>query len=84
MTKIALVTGANGQLGQEFVGHLLSKNYFVYSIDIVSSTLFNTRNVQMVNLDITNSEAVGQFFSSISKLDLFLALKKLLAANIEK
>ena len=72
MTKTSIVTGANGQLGQEFVSYLISNNYFVYAIDIELTSLSNSKHVQMVSLDITNSEAVRKFFSSIKQLDLLI------------
>ena len=62
MTKTSIVTGANGQLGQEFVSYLISNNYFVYAIDIELTSLSNSKHVQMVSLDITNSEAVLKVF----------------------
>ena len=67
--KTAIVTGANGQLGKGFVGALIKKGYFV---DVDVESLEVQDNSQVVELDITDEEAVHNFFTKISDLDVLI------------
>ena len=70
--KTAIVTGANGQLGKGFVGALIKKGYFVYALDVDVESLEVQDNSQVVELDITDEEAVHNFFTKISDLDVLI------------
>jgi NAD(P)-dependent dehydrogenase (short-subunit alcohol dehydrogenase family) len=70
--KKAIVTGANGQLGNAFVKGLVKKGYFVYAIDLNVEKILISKNVQPVELDITNETAVHKFFSSVRSLDVLI------------
>ena len=72
MKKKAIVTGANGQLGSIFVDSLLAKGYFVYAIDLVFSKVEIVGDALQVQLDITDSEAVHEFFMSIDDLSVLI------------
>jgi 3-oxoacyl-[acyl-carrier protein] reductase len=72
MKKKAIITGANGQLGRIFVNSLSEKGYFVYAIDLVFNKEETLGNVQQVQLDITDSRAVREFFMSIDDLSVLI------------
>jgi 3-oxoacyl-[acyl-carrier protein] reductase len=72
MKKKAIVTGANGKLGRVFVESLVSKGYFVYAIDITIEGFEHSDNIQLVQLDITDQEAVHAFFLSVHDLSLLI------------
>jgi 3-oxoacyl-[acyl-carrier protein] reductase len=72
MKNIAIVTGANGQLGSVFSEALIKKGYFVYAVDINVENINTSDNIQPVELDITNEMSVHKFFSSIQDLDVLV------------
>lgn len=72
MQKKAIVTGAAGQLGQAFVGALVARGFFVYAVDIKIAKLKSELHVQWIELDITDDEAVQEFFSSIEDLSVLI------------
>jgi len=70
--KIAIITGANGQLGSAFVEALTGKGYFVYAVDLNIEKITTSENIQPVKLDITDEIGVHKFFSSVQGLDLLI------------
>jgi len=72
MMKKAIITGANGQLGSVFVNYLVKKGYFVYAIDLAFKKEETLGNVLQVRLDITDSHAVSEFFTSVDDLSVLI------------
>ena len=70
--KKAIITGANGQLGNAFVEGLVKKGYFVYAVDINIENIKVSDSIEPVKLDITDEAAVHDFFSSIQDLDVLI------------
>jgi len=70
--KKAIITGANGQLGNAFAEGLVKKGYFVYAIDINIENIKVSDSIEPVELDITNETKVHDFFSSIQDLDVLI------------
>lgn len=70
--RTAILTGANGQLGKFFLRLLVSKNYFVYAVDLKIDTIEFGPSVKPVLLDITDENAVSDFYNSVTKLDLLI------------
>ena len=70
--KIAILTGANGQLGKSYLETLINKNYYVYAIDLNLKDLKNTENIKVINLDITKEDAVHSFYENINKVDVLI------------
>ncbi len=70
--KIAVVTGANGQLGKAFLQTLVSNDYFVYAVDVNISDLVESDKVKPVKIDITNEVEVHEFYEGLKKIDLVL------------
>jgi NAD(P)-dependent dehydrogenase (short-subunit alcohol dehydrogenase family) len=70
--KKAIITGANGQLGNAFVEGLVKKGYFVYAIDINIENIKVSDSIEPIKLDITDETKVHDFFSSIQDLDVLI------------
>lgn len=70
--KKAIITGANGQLGNVFVEGLVQKGYFVYAVDINTENIKVLNGIESVKLDITDEIKVHDFFSSVQNLDLLI------------
>jgi NAD(P)-dependent dehydrogenase (short-subunit alcohol dehydrogenase family) len=70
--KIAILTGANGQLGQSFLNTLVKKGYLVYAIDLFIDTIQTTEQIKPIKLDITNEEEVHSFYKNINKIDIVI------------
>ena len=70
--KKAIITGANGQLGNAFAEGLVKKGYFVYAIDINIENIKVSDSIEPVELDITDETKVHDFFSSIQDLDVLI------------
>ena len=70
--KKAIITGANGQLGNAFLEGLVKKGYFVYAIDVNMGNIKASNSVKPVKLDITDEAKVHDFFSSIQDLDVLV------------
>lgn len=70
--KTAILTGANGQLGQSYLSTLLDENYYIYAIDLNIDNLESKKNIKQVQLDITNENEVHSFYKSISKVDVLI------------
>jgi NAD(P)-dependent dehydrogenase (short-subunit alcohol dehydrogenase family) len=71
MTKIAIITGGSGKLGQHIVNYLLKKNFFVYSLDLNYSKK-KYSNFKSVKIDITDEGQVSQFFNQIKNINLLV------------
>ena len=72
MKKKAIVTGANGKIGRTFVASLVAKGYFVYAVDLKTEGLKTSKNVELVQLDITDEESVHDFFLSVHNLSVLI------------
>ena len=72
MKKKAIVTGANGKIGRTFVESLVAKGYFVYAVDLKTEGLKTSKNVELVQLDITDEESVHDFFLSVHDLSVLI------------
>lgn len=70
--KIAILTGANGQLGQSYLNTLINQDYFVYAIDLNIDGLEQTKKVKPLKLDITNEDEVHNFYKDIKKIDILI------------
>lgn len=70
--KIAILTGANGQLGHAFLNTLVNENYLVYALDLNIDELKESKNIKPIMLDITNEENVHSFYSSITSVDVLI------------
>ena len=70
--KKAIITGANGQLGNAFVEGLVKKGYFVYAVDLNIERIVSSESVKPIELDITNEKEVHSFFSSVNDLDVLI------------
>ena len=70
--KIAIITGAGGNLGNHFVKSLSDLNYFIYALDKDITKLDAKKNIKPIELDITDEKAIKIFFSSISRLDVLV------------
>ena len=75
--KKIFVAGAGGLLGCELVGALLKQGAAVIAADISKSAMnerlldrgIDTKNVELITLDVTDENAVKQFFSNCDHLD---------------
>lgn len=70
--KIAILTGANGQLGKSYLNTLIKENYYVYAIDLNVDGIETSEMVQAIKLDITNEEEVHNFYKNITKIDVLI------------
>lgn len=70
--KIVILTGANGQLGRAYLNTLINKGYFVYAVDLNLDMIVEHENIKAINLDITDENAVHQFYNSIEKVDVLI------------
>jgi NAD(P)-dependent dehydrogenase (short-subunit alcohol dehydrogenase family) len=62
LKKKIILTGANGQLGQSYIKCLLQEGFKVVAVDKVITNLKPSENLQITQLDITNSDQVTNFF----------------------
>lgn len=70
--KIAILTGANGQLGKSYLKTLVDMDYYVYAIDLNIDNIENTKNVKAFELDITDENKVHDFYKTIKKVDVLI------------
>lgn len=70
--KIAVVTGANGQLGKSFIKTLAENGIFTYALDIETVGIEETDTVRPVNLDVRNEGAVEEFYSELDRIDILV------------
>ena len=70
--KIAILTGANGQLGKSYLDTLVSMNYFVYAIDLNIDGIKDSKNIKSIKLDITDENKVHDFYRNINKVELII------------
>lgn len=71
MTRVAIVTGGNGNFGKYICKYLLKKNFFVYSVDLTFSKI-KSKNFKSIILDIRNESDLKIFFKKIDKIDLLI------------
>ena len=70
--KLAILTGANGQLGKSYLNTLVKENYYVYAIDLNVDGIETTEMVQPIKLDITNEDEVHNFYKNIDRVDVLI------------
>ena len=70
--KIAVLTGAAGQVGQSFLKTLTNEGYLVYAIDLNIEKINEAKNVKPIKLDITNEDKVHEFFNSLTSIDVII------------
>jgi 3-oxoacyl-[acyl-carrier protein] reductase len=70
--KKAILTGANGNLGRDFINTLIANNYAIYAVDKNIDQLNFEDNITPIKLDITNENEVKNFYQKIDKLDLIV------------
>lgn len=70
--KIAILTGANGQLGKAYLSTLINDGFFVYAIDLNLDMIEEQENIKTIKLDITDENAVHRFYDSIEKVDVLI------------
>jgi len=70
--KIAVLTGASGNLGKSFLETLTRSGYYVYTVDLRIDNLKENSSVKPVFLDITNEKTVISFYRSLKKIDALI------------
>ncbi|PRM88149.1 SDR family oxidoreductase [Aliarcobacter cryaerophilus] len=70
--KIAILTGANGQLGKSYLNTLVKENYYIYALDLNVDGIETTEMVQPIKLDITNEDDVHNFYKNIEAVDVLI------------
>ncbi len=70
--KIAVLTGASGQLGQSFLDTLSKNDYCIYAIDLNIECIVESQNIKPIKLDITDENRVHEFYNSLDKIDLLI------------
>jgi len=70
--KKAIVTGANGNLGRDFVEMLSKNNYEIIAIDKCTKNIPNSKKISPVKLDITDDVAVSLFYKKVGTIDLLV------------
>ena len=66
MKKIAVVTGANSEIGREVILRLSKADYIVYALS-KQKVEYGYQNIIALTLDITNSDACEKLVSKISQ-----------------
>ena len=65
---VAVLTGAQGGIGQALVSRLLSDGFFVIAIDKTDQDKFQEyKNVLSLTCDITNEHSIRTIFSVIQR-----------------
>ncbi len=70
--KVAVLTGANGQLGKSFLKTLVANNYFVYAIDLDVGYIKESSQIKPVIMDITKENEVHDFYDGIDRVDVLV------------
>jgi 3-oxoacyl-[acyl-carrier protein] reductase len=70
--KIAVVTGANGQLGRSFINTLAKNGIYSYALDLDTTGIEETENVRPVELDVTDESAVEEFYLELGRIDILI------------
>ncbi|MCT7493793.1 SDR family oxidoreductase [Aliarcobacter cryaerophilus] len=70
--KTAILTGANGQLGQSYLSTLITLGYHVYAVDLIIKEQKLSNMVTWVMLDITNENDVHNFYKTIKHVDVLI------------
>ena len=63
--KIAILTGANGNLGSNFLRSLRELDYFIYAVDKEIGEIKAEEFLESVQLDITDEKKVRFLFDHI-------------------
>ena len=66
--KKVILTGANGQLGQSFASMLVKQGFQAIAVDKNIDNLTATKELNLVKLDITNSQDVNDFYSELKDI----------------
>jgi NAD(P)-dependent dehydrogenase (short-subunit alcohol dehydrogenase family) len=72
LKRIAVLTGANGQIGKYYLDFLINKGFFVYAIDKVIDRSSKSASCETISLDITNELRVHEFYSKLKDVDLLI------------
>lgn len=70
--KRAILTGANGNLGNKFLDTLVKNGFEILAVDKNIDKLKLTENVKPIELDITDENSVKGFYEEINELDLLI------------
>lgn len=70
--RVAVLTGASGQLGKIFLNTLSTSGIYTFAIDIDIAGIEETESIKPVKLDITDENAVHQFYSGLSRVDILI------------
>lgn len=62
-SKIAIITGSEGQLGKIFIKTLIKKNYHVIGIDLKEKS--NNKSIEYHQVDISKHNEIEKFFKTI-------------------
>lgn len=72
MKKIAILTGANGQLGRSYLNTLINEEYYVYALDLDTNSIKSSERIIPIEIDITNEQAVHNFYSKLIQIDVLI------------
>jgi 3-oxoacyl-[acyl-carrier protein] reductase len=72
--KNIVITGANGQLGDAFIRHLLSnRGYKIYALDLnFTNSNSNSNFIEYINVDIANEQEVVSFYNTLDSIDILI------------
>ncbi len=70
--KVALVTGASSGIGRATVLLLAKSGFIVYASSRTPSKVPKGENIYPLELDITSSQSVNEYISSIDKIDVLV------------
>ncbi len=70
--KIAVITGANGNLGRGFLKTLTQLGYLVYAVDVKLNKIRESEMIKPVRLDITNERMINKFYKKIKRMDVLI------------
>ncbi len=70
--RVAVLTGANGQLGRSFIETLTAKGIYTYALDINTEDIERSDSVAPIVIDVTDENAVKEFYSSLNQVDILI------------
>lgn len=70
--KIAVVTAAGQGIGRATAEGLAKRGATVYALDNNPDTLKDVKNMTPVVVDCTDADAVGEFFASLTRVDILV------------
>ncbi len=70
--RVAVLTGANGQLGRSFTETLTAKGIYTYALDINTGDIERSNSVAPIEMDVTDEKAVQEFYSSLNQVDILI------------